>query len=671
MRGFSVNIKGRVKNYPLPKNQPLFPLYEAVVNSFHAIEERRTSIGDYKAQITIELVRNGEPTLPIVPGLLPEITGFIIRDNGIGFNDANMKSFTESDSTYKAELGGKGVGRFSWLLVFKKAIIDSRYYDDTEYVRREFEFLVDSTEIDDELKSCDAQEDNLTTVELVDCLSPYKNYLPKNAMTIAMHIIHHCLIYFIADTCPIVKLIDGEETLNLNNLFHENIKTEDNEVVIKIGEEFFKLLHVKAEEKSVGGNKLFMCANNRVVDIKELEQYVIDLDKRIYKDNGFLYLGVLTGKYLDENVDMNRLSFNIPDGTGITEPYVNQISMKQIMDSALIEIGKYLSEYLQPVADNKMKRIKNYATNTAPQYRHLLKYKKDEILKIKPYLSDDKLDEELHKIKRRFDSELKEQNQKLLDELNKGVINNEEYEHRFMKQMKKVNAANGATLAEYIAHRKVIIDLLEMGIKKGEDGKFQKEKFIHNLIYPMRKDSNEEPYDNHNLWLIDEKLAYSNYISSDIPFANDNRQERTDIMVLDRPVAVSESENDGSIFDTITLFELKRPMRDDYTDSENPITQLLDYVDKIMSGEAKDKDGRPIKASPNTKFYLYAVCDVISKNSRLSRILRQRGFNITPDGLGYFLNNPSYNAYIEVLPFDKMINDSKKRNKVLFEKLGL
>lgn len=179
MRGFSVNIKGRVKNYPLPKNQPLFPLYEAVVNSFHAIEERRTSIGDYKAQITIEIVRNGEPTLPIVPGLLPEITGFIIKDNGIGFNDANMKSFTESDSTYKAELGGKGVGRFSWLLVFKKAIIDSRYYDDTEYVRRGFEFLVDSTEIDDELKSCDAQEDNLTTVELVDCLSPYKNYLPK------------------------------------------------------------------------------------------------------------------------------------------------------------------------------------------------------------------------------------------------------------------------------------------------------------------------------------------------------------------------------------------------------------------------------------------------------------------------------------------------------------
>ena len=41
MRGFSVNIEGRVKNFKLPKNQPLIPLYEAIVNSFHAIEERK------------------------------------------------------------------------------------------------------------------------------------------------------------------------------------------------------------------------------------------------------------------------------------------------------------------------------------------------------------------------------------------------------------------------------------------------------------------------------------------------------------------------------------------------------------------------------------------------------------------------------------------------------
>ena len=267
MRGFSVNIKGRVKNYTLPKNQPLFPLYEAVVNSFHAIDERR-NIDDFNAKIVIELVRDGDPVLPIVPGLQPEVTGFVIKDNGSGFNDNNMKSFLESDSTYKADLGGKGVGRFSWLLVFKKALINSRYCDGDDFVKREFVFSIENAEIDDSLYKCEKRDDNLTTIELVDCLMPYRTYVPKNAMTIAMRIIQHCLIYFIADNCPSVCLVDGKETLDLNKLFRENIKTEDNEVVIKIGEENFTLLHVKAEERTINGNKLFICANNRVVDTK-------------------------------------------------------------------------------------------------------------------------------------------------------------------------------------------------------------------------------------------------------------------------------------------------------------------------------------------------------------------------------------------------------------------
>lgn len=34
MRSFGVNIRGRVKNFPLPKNQPLVPVFEAVVRTF-------------------------------------------------------------------------------------------------------------------------------------------------------------------------------------------------------------------------------------------------------------------------------------------------------------------------------------------------------------------------------------------------------------------------------------------------------------------------------------------------------------------------------------------------------------------------------------------------------------------------------------------------------------
>ncbi len=73
---------------------------------------------------------------------------------------------------------------------------------------------------------------------------------------------------------------------------------------------------------------------------------------------------------------------------------------------------------------------------------------REEVENIKPDLIDESLDDELYKIKRKFDLEIKEQNLRLIEELNNGILNQTEYEARFSKQMKKVNAANGATLAE-------------------------------------------------------------------------------------------------------------------------------------------------------------------------------------------------------------------------------
>ena len=61
----------------------------------------------------------------------------------------------------------------------------------------------------------------------------------------------------------------------------------------------------------------------------------------------------------------------------------------------------------------------------------------------------------------------------------------------------------------------------------------------------MRRTSDEIEYSSHNLWLIDERLSYSEYISSDIPFDNNPKEERTDVMILDSTVAVSDEDNSG------------------------------------------------------------------------------------------------------------------------------
>ena len=665
MRSYSINIAGRVKNFPLPKNRPLIPLYETIVNSLHAIEERRQFDQTFHdGKIVIEIIRSDQTSF-LEDGELPVIEGFKVTDNGIGFNEQNMDSFIESDSTYKAEIGGKGVGRFSWLKAFGKVSVSSIYKQENDFVRRDFVFTLTKSFLDDTLEDCPNADCYSTSVTLENYLPEYKQYVPKHVSTIAMRILQHCLVYFLDSNCPQIIVQDIEDTIVLNKLFTETVKTEDNTTLFDVNGVGFSLLNVKVEDRAFPGNRLYLCANSRLVDSKDLEKIIVDLDGQLYDRNGFWYTGILTSAYLDTHVDMNRLSFDIPD-SGVN--LFHEISLESIIKESCSRIEDYLNDYLKPIADEKTKRITEYVTTISPQFRHLLKYMPEQIAKIKPKLHEDKLDDALYEIKRQFDKSAKKAQKELLDKLDETSLSPDEYEQFFQLQIEKISDANSAVLAEYVAHRRVVIELLERGLRRKEDGKFNKEKYMHNLIYPMKSTADEIDYETHNLWLIDEKLSYCSFITSDIPFDNDYKQERTDILMLDGPIAVSDDRNDGTIFDTIIVFELKRPMRNDYSDSDNPISQLYGYIRKIREGKAKDKYHRPIRVNESTKYYLYAVCDVTDS---LMPYIDLHSFTPTPDLLGYYDFNKTYNAYFEVLSYDKILNDAKKRNRVLFEKLGI
>lgn len=81
MKYLKTNLEGKVRNLPHFKSEALLPVFEAVVNSIQAIEERGNLSG---GEIEVRVVREA-------PGMLRDldesgITGFIITDNGIGFN---------------------------------------------------------------------------------------------------------------------------------------------------------------------------------------------------------------------------------------------------------------------------------------------------------------------------------------------------------------------------------------------------------------------------------------------------------------------------------------------------------------------------------------------------------------------------------------------------------
>ena len=666
MAVFSIDLPGRVKNFELPRTKPLMPLFETIVNSIYAIEERQQIENDVDGYINIQIVREAQMRVQTegIDSSINDITGFVVTDNGIGFDENNMKSFLQSDSTYRAEKGGKGVGRFTWLKAFKSAKIESSFKEEEDWVQRKFSFSLEEKEINDSLVDIEPQQDNKTVVSLEECLLPYKKNLPKKGEVIATKIMQHCFIYLMSSKCPKIKVLDDDQIYYINVMFDERIKKEAEKVEFKIGTEIFSLLHTQIEDASFGASKIFLYANDRMVQEINLEKEIVDLDKNLYSEKGYFYAGILSGKFLDENVGTNRTSFDIVDSTNDT----SEIGMNQIILKASESVQEYLVDYLSEVKEKKEERVRKYIKTDAPQYGHLLKYMPEDVAAIKPYLPESKLDDELYKIKRRFDTQLKRDNEEIIKTLDVGAANLDSYKEKFQQQFVKISEANKASLAEYVAHRKIILELLKKGIQSDDFGKYSKEAYIHNLIYPMRRTSDEIEYQAHNLWLIDERLAYCDYISSDIPYDNNPKEDRTDVMILDKPVAVSDEPNTGREYETIVILELKKPMRNDYTQAENPIIQMLGYVDKISSNEMKDKNGRIIKTGENTQFYLYAVCDITSK---LKKIAEDYDFIETPDKRGMYKYHEKKRSYIEILSFDKIFDDAGKRNRILFEKLGI
>jgi hypothetical protein len=71
---------------------------------------------------------------------LPEITSLSVIDNGIGFTKDNYESFLRVGTRQKAQIGGKGIGRLTWLKAFEVVHIDSLYHQDHAVCRRAFTF---------------------------------------------------------------------------------------------------------------------------------------------------------------------------------------------------------------------------------------------------------------------------------------------------------------------------------------------------------------------------------------------------------------------------------------------------------------------------------------------------------------------------------------------------
>lgn len=668
-----IDLRGRVNNTKLSPSNCLLPLFEAIVNSIHAIEE----MGKLSGTIEITIERDHSQGVLEADGstlALGSIQGFVVQDNGVGFTENNFLSFRTSDSTKKASKGGKGVGRLAWLKAFEKAEVESRYVESDRHWKRRFEFARTKDGIEAHSLEAAPEAPRRTVVRLVGFMPEYERCCPRTATTIARRIVEHCLEYFALDACPRIFLNDpdADTKIDLKRFYTTEMQVQSESCQVSIKGKHFRVHHVLINSGHDGQHRLYFCAHLRAVHPEPLSNKVPDLVSPLrHPEDGrsIVYSGYVSGQYLDETVNAERTAFSLLDRLELDMPA--EVSWPELVQGMVAHAGDFLSPYTEPVRRRKHDQIREYVHREAPQYRPLLKHRSGWLDEIPVGLPDDKLDVELYKIDQRYGAELREEAIQLQSADGNGSVKDAEG-HRavFEKFIEEWNEHGMAKLARYVAHRKATLAFLADRLRLRDDGRYPLEASVHQIIFPLRQTSDDIRSDHMNLWIIDERLAYHNYLASDKLFKQmepveiDSR-DRPDLMVFNHPFAFADSEPP---FGSIVLVEFKRPARDDYDDEENPISQVYSYVRQIKAGTAKDRQGRPIRVPGHTPFYAYIVCDLTPKlmiqaeNSQLTP---------TPDSLGFFGYNTNLGVYVEILSFDKLVSDAKKRNAVLFEKLGL
>lgn len=641
-------------------------MFEAVVNSFQAIEEIKEHVSSPKVEIVVE--RDDD----VLPGVEIDsaVNGFTVTDNGIGFTEENLDSFFTSDTQYKVGRGGKGIGRFIWLKAFECAEIESHYREGRKLVKRAFKFTITADQPGGPVTESKESAPK-TTVRLVGMQSPYKENCTHGLELIGHRLIEHCLPFFLDPRCPAVSIRDKNDEIDLNRYFRDIFAAKASQHSFNVGDTVFTLKGLRLYNPHETQHRLLYAANSREVIPEKLDRYLPNLQKKLIDEAGpFAYLGFVEGEYLDQHVNGERTNFSFPtDKTG--DGMFDEITLGAIRNAALGCVSKDLQPFLEEINTEKRTTINNYIRQEAPQYRPLARYMDEFIDRIEPGAKGIALEMALHEQMYTKQRELKQESHKLMENSTAESLKPEEYEAKLNSFLERANELGKSSLAEYVTHRKVILEFLEKSLQADpKTGKYPLEEIIHKIIYPMRTTSEDVPYEQQNLWIIDERLAYHWFLASDMPLdtagvlANDSKS-RPDLMIFERALTFAEDE---AALNSLVIVEFKKPDRSSYS-KEDPVDQVYRLIREIKEGHYKDKNGREIKVqSDRIPAYAYIICDTTKE---VEIIAENKGMWSTPDNLGYYGYNPKLSTYVEIISYDKLLQDAKRRNRILFDKLHL
>ncbi|WP_165079134.1 MULTISPECIES: ATP-binding protein [unclassified Desulfovibrio] len=572
--------------------QPILPLYEAIYNAIHSSAEASCD----KIVVEVEIIRDESALLKEVS----RIAEIHISDYGIGFNDGKTDAFYKLFTTNKkTKFNSKGVGRLTYFSAFNKVRIESCFEHDNKKFRRDFVATLSALGSGELPVASDCGHDlRKTTVRLFELRPEMKDKF----------------------------FIDFENLKsNIEDQFSPEILTSDNiEIIIKDGayeakinrQNFpksqqssfnlcgyhFDIYYLQDSRKFAQNNEIWLAASLRIVKKRPLN--FLSSRKLLDPDgDSFNLKAIVISDFLNQRVNSTRTDFTgIPD----KDEYPNEISYESLFRAINREARNYVIKLI-PNIENSNKEFTKSLLQKLPHLAFVIE--NDDINNNIPFQSSQE------KIQDYYVGEFAKKQveavnyvQRITKKYEKtGIPNFKEFLESESQKIEEGSKLNHAYLATYVQYREFIIDLFSKFLEPNSDGKCPAESVIHELLFPMRVESKDarNDYDNHNLWIIEDRYSYYSHLTSD---QYENKILKRKHEKGDKRYDILEVFNEGYPYQNIFIIELKK-YDANLSQINDPVRQIIDYALRLINGEISDDKGLKIGTMPNTCYQGMVICN--------------------------------------------------------------
>ncbi len=703
----TLDNRGGIKNTKLSSN-PFVVFEELISNAIDSYLIRKhadASTPDMRVDIGVEFRK-----AVMLEDL--ETMSVYCKDNGCGLGDDQLKAFLTKDTSYKDDLPISGidkcmgVGRIQFFHHFSVLSLESTYRDGDAVKKREMHYAEPQKQIEfEDFRSSPGESDEIGTVVKLDQLKDSVRARVSHGELLssvfsALILKRQMLVVFLQRLVSLdgrlgdfeIRFIthhwrDGEQTERLKRsdlpkvTAERDVSVEERDPKTGVGlgtYRTFKLSHYKLDAKSydLPKNAVAFCAKSSPV--KDITgRYLRTRAEQNNPVGGFHHIVLIESDYLDERVngqrdDFDNVPLDISSGDMFSTEKLSYATIYDAIDPVIEEMVVPADwdkgEVLKEVTDNfGISEAMLQDTSTRIVYGESAHAVAERVLK---KYQERVIDETVQIIN-------------LKDEIIKSEPDSEEFRRKinelawkYTSSLKNFDMAN---LSQLIVRRAAVVQILDLACRKKlamqvavSDGERRKdEKIIHNIFFPMRKDSTEVV--DHDIWLLSEEYHYYDYIASDVPLANiawDDKEKVFDSDIdqaFEKLLAKRADDNAGKRPD-IALFskegsaiivEFKAPG----VSTDEHIGDLTEYA-HLLAAKSRGKLKR---------FYGYLIGDTVNP-------LRLSGWIPFPVGEGWFYSGPLLDpptrtklgeVYFEILHFKDVIDRAKKRIGVYQNKLKL